>query len=122
MSNRHTIRLPADLPYDPLRGALYTRDELMAGWPGETLDVRIQRHVLDNGFRSPPVDEALAQRLHDHHVDAALSAFLCAERDWRRCHRQLLADVVRQGVADGSVRPAANPAAAASVGAIPRGN
>jgi predicted Rossmann-fold nucleotide-binding protein len=71
------ITLPADLPYDPLRDSLYTREELMSGWPAETLDERIQRHVLANGFRSPPTAEALAQRLHDHHIDVALSARLC---------------------------------------------
>jgi predicted Rossmann-fold nucleotide-binding protein len=73
------IELPADLPYDPLRSGLYTRDELMTGWPGETLDGRVERHVLDHGFRSPPAAEALAQRLHDHAVDVALSEFLCEE-------------------------------------------
>src|SRR5215213_10021067 len=51
----------------------------MAGWPGATLDARIERHVLDHGFRSPPAAEALAQRLHDHAVDVALSELLCAE-------------------------------------------
>ena len=74
-----TIELPAGLPYDPFRDSLYTREELMAGWPGETLDARIERHVLEHGFRSPPAAEALAQRLHDHAVDVALSEFLCAE-------------------------------------------
>ena len=73
------IEIPADIPYDPFRDSLYTRDELMGGWPGETLDARIERHVLANGFRAPPTEEALAQRLHDHHIDVALSATLCAE-------------------------------------------
>src|SRR5689334_18501936 len=74
-----TIELPAGLPYDPFRTDLYTRDELMAGWPGETLDRRIERHVLEHGFRAPPADEALAQRLHDHAIDVALSELLCRE-------------------------------------------
>ena len=74
-----TVELPEDLPYDPFRKSLYTRDELMAGWPGETVDARIQRHVLEHGFRAPPAAEALAQRLHDHAVDAALSELLCME-------------------------------------------
>jgi predicted Rossmann-fold nucleotide-binding protein len=73
------VELPADLPYDPFRTELYTRDELMAGWPGETLDARIERHVLEHGFRAPPAEEALAQRLHDHAIDVALSEMLCAE-------------------------------------------
>jgi predicted Rossmann-fold nucleotide-binding protein len=74
-----TVELPEGLPYDPFRKALYTRDELMDGWPDETFDARVQQHVLDHGFRAPPVAEALAQRLHDHAIDAALSEFLCAE-------------------------------------------
>src|SRR3954447_5435346 len=51
----------------------------MGGWPGVTLDGRIERHVLDHGFRAPPAAEALAQRLHDHAIDVALSELLCAE-------------------------------------------
>jgi predicted Rossmann-fold nucleotide-binding protein len=74
-----TIELPGDLPYDPFRSSLYTRDELMGGWPGETLDERIEQHVLDHGFRAPPAAEALAQRLHDHSIDVALSELLCAD-------------------------------------------
>src|SRR5215212_2290434 len=74
-----TIELPADLPYDPFRTTLYTREELMAGWPEETLDARIERHVLEHGFRAPPAVEALAQRLHDRAIDVALSELLCAD-------------------------------------------
>lgn len=74
-----TVTLPAGLPYDPFRTALYTRDELMAGWPGETFDARVERYVLEHGFRSPPEAEALAQRLHDHHLDVALSDLLSAD-------------------------------------------
>src|SRR3954452_17491527 len=74
-----SIALPADLPYDPMRHSLYTREELMAGWPGETLDARIEGHVLAHGFRAPPAAEALAQRLHDHAIDVALSELLCSD-------------------------------------------
>src|ERR687885_181682 len=56
-----TVELPAGLPYEPFRRSLYTRAELMAGWPGETLDARIERHVLANGFRAPPASRALAR-------------------------------------------------------------
>jgi predicted Rossmann-fold nucleotide-binding protein len=79
MPTPRSITLPADLPYDPFRTALYTRDELMAGWPGDTLDARIERHAQEHGFRAPPTAEALAQRLHDHSIDVALSQLLCAE-------------------------------------------
>jgi predicted Rossmann-fold nucleotide-binding protein len=79
MQPPRSITLPADLPYDPFRESLYTRDELMAGWPGETLDARIERHVKEHGLRAPATPEALAQRLHDHSIDVAVSEFLCAE-------------------------------------------
>jgi predicted Rossmann-fold nucleotide-binding protein len=75
-----TITLPAGLPYDPFRTALYTRDELMGGWPEASLDGRIERHVLEHGFRSPPADEALAQRLHDHAIDVALAQMLAQQQ------------------------------------------
>jgi predicted Rossmann-fold nucleotide-binding protein len=74
------LEIPDGIPYDPFRTALYTRDELMAG----SLDARIERHVLDHGFRAPPAPEALAQRLHDHAIDIALANFLCVEGDPRR--------------------------------------
>src|SRR3954447_24037023 len=74
------LEIPDGIPYDPFRTSLYTRDELMAG----ELDVRIERHVLDHGFRAPPAPEALAQRLHDHALDVALSKFLQAEDEPRR--------------------------------------
>jgi predicted Rossmann-fold nucleotide-binding protein len=74
------LQIPDGIPYDPFRTLLYTRDELM----GDGLDARIERHVLDNGFRAPPASEALAQRLHDHAIDTALSEFLGAEDEPRR--------------------------------------
>ena len=74
------LEIPDGIPYDPFRSALYTRDELM----GDGLDARIERYVLDHGFRAPPAPEALAQRLHDHAIDVALSEFLYTEGDARR--------------------------------------
>jgi predicted Rossmann-fold nucleotide-binding protein len=67
-----TIEIPDGLPYDPFRTSLYTPEELMAG----SLDARIERHVLEHGFRAPSAREALAQRLHDHAMDLALAEFL----------------------------------------------
>jgi predicted Rossmann-fold nucleotide-binding protein len=74
------LEIPDGIPYDPFRTSLYTRDELMA----DGLDARVERHVLDHGFRAPPAPEALAQRLHDHAIDIALAKFLCVEGDPRR--------------------------------------
>jgi predicted Rossmann-fold nucleotide-binding protein len=74
------LEIPDGIPYDPFRTTLYTRDELTDGG----LDARIERYVLDHGFRAPPAQEALAQRLHDHAIDVALSEFLSVEGDPRR--------------------------------------
>jgi predicted Rossmann-fold nucleotide-binding protein len=69
------LEIPDGIPYDPFRTSLYTRDELMA----DGLDARVERHVLDHGFRAPLAPEALAQRLHDHAIDVALAEFLQAD-------------------------------------------
>src|SRR3954468_7452284 len=74
------LEIPDGIPYDPFRTSLYTRDELM----GDGLDARIERYVLEHGFRAPAAPEALAQRLHDHAIDTALAKFLCVEGDPRR--------------------------------------
>ena len=73
-AGRRVLEIPDGLPYDPFRTELYTSEELVAGG----LDDRIGRHVLEHGFRVPPAAEALAQRLHDHHMDVALAEFLCS--------------------------------------------
>ena len=86
-SAARVLRIPDDLPYDPFRDSLYTRDELMAGWEAgdlaSSLDGRIQHHVLERGYRAPPAPEALAQRLHDHAIDVALSRHLSGEPERR---------------------------------------
>ncbi len=70
---------PPELPYRPYRNALYTVDELYAGFdaarPGsyaDTLDARVYAHYLDRGGPRPGVDESLFRRLHDHGVTDAL--------------------------------------------------
>src|SRR5256714_11774309 len=74
------LEIPDGIPYDPFRSTLYTRDELM----GDGLDARIERYVLDHGFRAPHAAEALAQRLHDHAIDVALAEFLEVDGEPRR--------------------------------------
>lgn len=76
----------ADVPYHPYRSTLYTIEELMEGYrrgePGsfqrDALDMTIYQHFtrfrLSN--ESPPILEALAQRLHDHAIDDALDELL----------------------------------------------
>ncbi|MCM2258017.1 MAG: hypothetical protein NDJ94_20480 [Vicinamibacteria bacterium] len=70
---------PPELPYRPYRNALYTVDELYAGFdPGrhgtyaDTLDARVYAHYLATGGPRPGVDESLFRRLHDHGITDAL--------------------------------------------------
>jgi len=75
-----------DLPYRPYRPALYTPDELLAGYQrgrpdsrADSLDARIYRHAERHGRGSNlGVLEALAQRLHDHAIDDALGDLLAS--------------------------------------------
>ncbi len=65
-----------DLPFDPYRAALYSNDDLMAGYvpgdAGSTLDARIGVvAALDGSAR-----DAFAQGMHDVGIDAALMRFL----------------------------------------------
>lgn len=58
-----------NLPYDPYRAGLYGQAELAL------VDEAIYRHTVTAG-RNPPVLEALAQRIHDHAIDDALTDLL----------------------------------------------
>ncbi|MDB4419259.1 hypothetical protein N9291_01505, partial [bacterium] len=78
-----------DLPYHPYRGDLYTREELMKGWSADddqSLDKRIYDHFVAKGKKNPDIVEALAERLHDHAVDDALTDLLegRVERDGQK--------------------------------------
>jgi len=81
-----------DLPYNPYRAALYTPEELYAGFdPAEpdtyaaTLDARVYLHFRKEGGGSPTsIREALAQRLHDHAVSDALEELLAGEGKARK--------------------------------------
>ncbi|MBP7929101.1 MAG: hypothetical protein KAZ88_02320 [Acidimicrobiia bacterium] len=67
-----------DRPYDAYRTTLYTEDELNAvvHSGSGTLDAAIYRHYEDAGRDHPDVVESLAQRIHDHAIDDALSELL----------------------------------------------
>ena len=62
------------LPYDPYRKSLYTWQELMEGYDPEnddSADFKIYTHF--NKLRyTADINEALAQRIHDHAIDDAL--------------------------------------------------
>ncbi|MEV4055942.1 TetR/AcrR family transcriptional regulator [Amycolatopsis sp. NPDC049688] len=82
-------------------------------YQGNGLDhlVQIVEAYLRNVVRRTPSARAFLQLWGEAIAADPLLAPLFARRD--ADFRQLLANVVRQGVADGSVRPDANPAAAA---------
>lgn len=82
-------RLPA-LPFDTYRPHLYRQGELLAGWtPGDAesferdaLDSQIYAWSSQHGRgRNVPLLDALAQRLHDHAIDDALTEHLDAHDD-----------------------------------------
>ncbi|WP_431874728.1 TetR/AcrR family transcriptional regulator [Amycolatopsis sacchari] len=82
-------------------------------YDGDGLDhlVRIVEAYLRNVVRRTPTARAFLQLWGEAIAADPVLAPLFARRD--ADFRQLLANVVRQGVADGSVRPDADPAAAA---------
>jgi len=65
---------PEGLPYDPYRKSLYTWQELMEGYQpsqDDSIDKKIYDHFVQTKF-TPPIKEALYQRIHDHSIDEAL--------------------------------------------------
>lgn len=68
-----------DLPYNPYRNRLYTREELMEGWSWQednSVDKKIYDHFVKQGKHDSDVLESLAQRIHDHAIDDALTDLL----------------------------------------------
>ena len=80
------------VPYQPYRGALYTPEELYAGFDptrpdtyADTLDARIYAHWNSRGgAHTPSILETLAQRLHDHAISDALEEALLVQGKPRR--------------------------------------
>ena len=78
-----------DLPFNPYRPELYTREELMEGWTKEedrSVDKEIYDHFVKHGKKDPNIVEALAERLHDHAIDDGLTDLLEGriEKDGRK--------------------------------------
>jgi len=79
--NRGALVFPKfkGLPYDPYRPRLYSRDELVEGYSAEddqSVDKRIFDHFDKHGRHKAGVLEAIAQRIHDHAIDDALTDLL----------------------------------------------
>ena len=75
-------------PFAAHRAALYTPDELFAGFDptqpdgwASTYDATVYRHWVDSGRQFPDrIDESLARRVHDHSITDALHEVLTGER------------------------------------------
>ena len=81
LSDKGALVFPSfkGLPYHSYRSKLYSREELMDGWSPEedlSLDKRIYDHFVTHGKTNPDIVEALAERLHDHAVDDAMTDLL----------------------------------------------
>jgi predicted Rossmann-fold nucleotide-binding protein len=76
-----------ETPYPSTPSRLYTADDLAAGFDrggyAGMYDTVVYEHFLAHGGALPDVREALAQRLHDTGVDAALAT---ATRAWIGAH------------------------------------
>ena len=71
-----------DLPYNPYRAELYSREELMEGWTpraDNSVDKKIYDHFEAKGGPKADIMESLSQRIHDHAVDDALRDLLDGE-------------------------------------------
>jgi len=67
----------ADLPYPTEPSRLYTADDLAAGFATggfeAMYDTVVYRHFVGHGGAMPDLREALAQRIHDHGIENALT-------------------------------------------------
>jgi predicted Rossmann-fold nucleotide-binding protein len=76
-----------ELPYNPYRPTLYTREELVAGWDGgdgpdhSSHDFQIYAHFEKKGRHQPDILEAVSQRIHDHAIDDALGDLLSGKHN-----------------------------------------
>lgn len=94
-----------DLPYRPYRAGLYTWRELLDGYEPErdrSLDRRIYDHFVENGRHHPDLREALAQRLHDHAIDAAVRVLIGLNGDDGTTERRLVGIMGGHGVSRGA--------------------
>lgn len=72
----HVVPVFDEVPYPTAPAALYTPDDLAAGFTSggfeSMYDTVVYRHFLRHGGAQPDVREALAQRVHDAGIDDAL--------------------------------------------------
>ncbi|MGI9525761.1 MAG: LOG family protein [Weeksellaceae bacterium] len=72
-----------ELPYNPYRTQLYKHQELLEGYEAgndNSVDLKIYKRFKENRY-TPPLHEAMAQRLHDFNIDEALRRLLDYSRE-----------------------------------------
>ncbi len=73
------------VPYNPYRATLYSWQELMRMTEeGISYDETLYNHFVAHNRHCPDIVEALAQRIHDHAIDDALSEILVDAKTGRR--------------------------------------
>ncbi len=79
------------VPYQVNRNALYSADELYAGYDPENeatfdvcYDTKVYRHFIATGKQAQTVEESLARAIHDHCIHVALDEFF-KEHNSRLC-------------------------------------
>ncbi len=83
LKNTHIYPNFPNLPYNPYRNQLYSWQELLEGYSPETdnsIDYKIYKHFSHSRY-NPDINEALAQRIHDHAIDDALRDFIGLDED-----------------------------------------
>lgn len=67
-----------NMPFKPYRSKLYTWQDLMEGFSeqkDESYDLKVYQHFVKHKY-NPPLDVALAERIHDYGIDVALRNLL----------------------------------------------
>ncbi len=67
-----------DYPFNPHRKNLYSWEELMDGYSEEldnSVDFNVYNHFVKHKY-NPPMEEAMAERIHDYGIDVALRNIL----------------------------------------------
>jgi len=87
-----------DLPFDPEKSTVYTREELWSGYDSvpeknESLDRRIAEYFTGASKYAPSHEQLLAQRRHDANMDYAVNKFLDVDATAAPTGRKIVAIV-----------------------------
>jgi predicted Rossmann-fold nucleotide-binding protein len=92
-----------NLPFNPHRTHVYSWEELMEGYTDEadnSVDLKIYKHFFKHRY-NPPMDVALAERIHDYGIDVALRNILDLD-DYGRSEKKVVGFMGGHSTARGS--------------------